>query len=135
MAALMIGVDPQAVPHPTRAGAYPKLGPVPLMPKRRCCLNPMMALSMTFASPVGMKPLRLIASWIGFGHRVPISASRGNQLRKAARSSGTIFWPVKKLKVYWRSMGGMRSGSRWCSILLPATIWVRDVLTLMCAMI
>jgi hypothetical protein len=36
--------------------------------------------------------------------------------------------------VYWRSIGGISSGRRWCSILLPATIWVRDVMTLMAAM-
>jgi len=56
-------------------------------------------------------------------------ANCGNQSRKAAWSLATIFCPVKKLKVYWRSIGGIRSGKRWCSILLPATIWVRDVLT------
>ena len=72
----------------------------------------MMALSMTFASPVAMKPPRRIAWPIGSRQRVPISASRGNQSRKATLSLGTAFWPVKKEKVYWRSIGGIRSGRR-----------------------
>jgi hypothetical protein len=87
----------------------------------------MMALSMIFASPVAMKPPRRMASWIGCWHRDPMSASCGNQVRNAARSPATLIWPVKNL-------GGIRSGSRWWSILLPATIWVRDMLALMWAM-
>lgn len=70
-----------------------------LIPRWRCCMKPMMALSMTFASPVAMKPPRVIASWIGSRQRAPMSASLGNQSKNAARSLGTIFWPVKNAKV------------------------------------
>jgi hypothetical protein len=61
-------------------------------------MKPMMALSMTFASPVAMKPLLAMAFRIGSRQRPPMSASLGNQSRNGARSLGTIFWPVKKLK-------------------------------------
>jgi hypothetical protein len=74
----------------------------------------MMALSMTLASPVAMKPPRLIASRMGSRDCTPMSATAGSQSRNAAPSLATLFWPVKNLKVYLRSMGGMRSGSRWC---------------------
>jgi hypothetical protein len=58
----------------------------------------MMALSITLASPVAMNPPRLMVSRIGSWRRVPMLASWGNQSRKVARSSGTTFCPVKKLK-------------------------------------
>jgi hypothetical protein len=46
-----------------------------------------------------MKPPRPMASWIGCWHRDPMSASCGNQLRKAARSLAIIIiWPVKNPK-------------------------------------
>src|SRR6266702_2495607 len=52
-------------------------------------MKPMMALSITFASPVAMKPPRSIAAWIWSRHCPPTSARRGNQSRNAARSLGT----------------------------------------------
>ena len=52
-----------------------------------------------------MKPPRSIAAWIWSRHCPPTPPRRGNQSRNAARSLGTIFWLVKKVKAYWRSIG------------------------------
>lgn len=71
----------------------------------------MIALSITFAGPAAMNPPLSVASSIGWRQRAPISAKSGNQASQAWRSLRTDFWPVKKVNVYWRSMGGTRSGS------------------------
>jgi len=42
---------------------------------------------------------------------------------------GDHFAPGEEAECTGRSIGGIRSGRKWCNILLPATIWVRDVLT------
>lgn len=53
-------------------------------------MKPMMALSMTFASPVAMKPPRAIASQIGSWQRAPTSASLGINQRTRLRLLGTM---------------------------------------------
>ncbi len=75
----------------------------------RCCMRPMMAVSIAFAFPVAMKPPRVIAYWIESWQRAPTSASQGKPVQECS-PLGTIFWPVNNAKVYWRSMGGTRSG-------------------------
>ena len=60
-------------------------------------------------------------------------ACRAGKLGKPVQEGrvviGDHFAPGEEAECTGRSIGGIRSGRKWCNILLPATIWVRDVLT------